>query len=331
MILLVDVVAAVLFLAGILAYEYLLPQRGTAAVPFPDLSAAGQSQQAWMRTNTNGLIQTNIKLDGADWQKKFANQFTDTVISTDTSYTSPDVSIHLTYGSYDSGIPDEYGTAISYVLADIYIGDITFFRTAFAQDRYGTGILEKLSDMSQRIGSVLAVNGDSYSSNQQEQNGTIIRNGTIYRDHPADVETCVLNWDGTMKIYRPEDMNTQQLVEDGAYQSWVFGPGLLDENGKAKSDFLTSDYLFRSHPRTAIGYYEPGHYCLLAVNGRQSESRGMYLQEMAELFENLGCSAAYNLDGGHSNCMTMFGNVVNHLYDREYEIPDGIFIVEGGR
>lgn len=325
-ILFADAVIAAVLLASILAYEYLLPHKGVAAVPFPDVSAAGQSDSA--QALNSRFTQTNIKLDPTDWHKKFSDQFTDRIISTDTSYTSPDVAVHLTLKSYDSGIENEYGSAISYVLADIYLGDITFFRTGFAQDSYGSGIVEKLSDMSRRMGSVLAVNGDSYSSNQQDQDGTIIRNGTVYRANPTNVETCVLYWDGTIKIYSPGDVNAMQLIEDGAYQSWVFGPSLLDDNGKAKSDFLTGDYLTHCHPRTAIGYYEPGHYCLLAVNGRQSESRGMYLNEMAQLFERLGCTAAYNLDGGHSSCMTMLGNVVNHLYNREYEIPDGIFIME---
>lgn len=337
LLLLADMAAAVLLTIGLLAYQYLTPKDEIPAVPFPDVTASAEMPKN--RRMVNGLAQTNIKLDTADWHEKFAGQFTDTVVAGDTSYTSPDVSIHLTYGSYDSGILDEggdenqavYGTAVSYVLADIYLGDITCLQTAFAQDRYGVGNLELLTDMSKRTGSVLAVNGDSYNSNQQDHNGTIIRNGTIYRNNPSEAETCVLNWDGTMKIYGPGEINTRQLVEEGAYQSWVFGPSLLDENGIAKTEFVADGYLYRSHPRTAIGYYEPGHYCLIAVNGRQAESRGMFLDEMASLFESLGCKAAYNLDGGHSNCMTMYGSVVNHLYDREFEIPDGIFIMEGNR
>lgn len=82
--------------------------------------------------------------------------------------------------------------------------------------------------------SVLAVNGDSYSNSRHRDNVTIIRNGVIYRAQQTDMETCVLNWDGTMKIYNPEEMDTQKLIDSGAYQSWIFGPSLLDGNGKAK-------------------------------------------------------------------------------------------------
>lgn len=59
----------------------------------------------------------------------------------------------------ENGNHEKYGTDISYVLADIYVGDITCLQTAFAQNTYGVGYSEKLSDMSARMKSVLAVNG----------------------------------------------------------------------------------------------------------------------------------------------------------------------------
>lgn len=213
-------------------------------------------------------------------------------------------------------------------MADIYVGDITCLQTAFAQDMYGVGYSEKLSDMSDRMKAVLGTDGDSYSNNRHQDNGTIIRNGALYRGQQSDAETCVLNRDGTMDIYDPGKVDLQQLMDKGAYQSWVFGPSLLDSNGKAKKSFVTWDYIRRSHPRTAIGYYEPGHYCLLLVDGRQANARGMFLDEMAKLFEDLGCKAAYNLDGGNCSFMTYRGSVISHPYKPNKEVSDGIFITE---
>lgn len=289
-------------------------------------------------TQSDSQQRTSVVMDTQDWHQKFSDKFTDTVIATDTSYSSPDLSIQLSYHHYDTGKMDlsesgkhkEYGTQVSYVLADIYVGDITCFRTAFAQDTYGVGYSEKLSDMSDAMRAVLAVNGDSYSNNRHKDNGTIIRNGVVYRSSPTDMETCVLNWDGTMDIYSPDQIDLQRLIEKGAYQSWIFGPSLLDENGRAKpaASLLTWDYIRESHPRTAIGYYEPGHYCILLVDGRQKTSRGMFPEEMAKVFEDLGCRAAYNLDGGHSSFMTFQGQTANHPYKSEKEVSDGIFFTE---
>lgn len=333
LLLVTDILAAALILLAVWIVNYKIPQKGTKAVSMQQLQqiqqgAAGQSDT---------VKKTDIITSKDDWHQKFKDKFTDRVIASEDSYTSPNLSIKLSHGSYDTGKLDtsnsgkheKYGTSISYTLADIYIGDITCFQTAFAQDTYGVGYEEKLSDMSARMKSVLAVNGDSYSNNRHKDNGTIIRNGVIYRNRQSDAETCVLNWDGTMDIYPPGQMDEQTLIKKGAYQSWIFGPSLLDENGKAKTSFYTWDYILQSHPRTAIGYYEPGHYCLLVVDGRQPSSRGMFPDEMASFFEKLGCKAAYNLDGGHCSFMTYRDQIVNNPYKPEHQVSDGIFITEG--
>lgn len=341
LLLLGDVLVAALILLGIYIWNYKMPQKQAEALPVSVVlmneSLNQTVQMEGTETDVAALPRTQVKMDTTDWHEKFADKFTDTVVSTADSYTSPNLSIQLSYHSYDSGKLDDseagkhkkYGTKVSYIVADIYLGDITCLQTAFARDTYGVGYSEKLSDMSARMQSVLSVNGDSYSNNRHQDNGTIIRNGVIYRNRKTDMETCVLNWDGTMDIYAPGEINLQMLVDRGAYQSWIFGPSLLDENGKAKSNFQTWDYIRESHPRTAIGYYEPGHYCLLLVDGRQSSTRGMFLDEMAKVFEDLGCTSAYNLDGGHCSFMTFRNTVASHPYKPEHEVSDGIFITEG--
>lgn len=334
-----DLTVAVLIVLVLWVVDYKIPQKGTIAVDFSKMITEQRlGQETRMPVKQSGSLQTtNVVRDTQDWRQKFADKFTDTVVATDTSYTSPNLSVQLTYKQFDTGKLDKseagkhkkYGTKISYILADIYVGDITCFQTAFAQDIYGIGYSEKLSDMSERMKAILSVNGDSYSNDQHKDNGTIIRNGVVYRNQQSDAEMCVLNWDGTMDIYNPGESDLQQLIEKGAYQSWIFGPSLLDENGKAKSSFLTWDYIKESHPRTALGYYEPGHYCLMLVDGRQENSRGMFLGEMAKEFERLGCKTAYNLDGGHCSFMTFQNRVANHPYKPEHEVADGIFITEG--
>lgn len=315
----IDLLLAATIVLVVWIVNYKIPQKGTKA--------------EWNQQEIDNVLQNKKQ----DWHDKFADKFTDQVVATDNSYTSPNVSIQLSFHQYDTGILDhssagrheKYGTSISYVLADIYVANISCFQTAFAEDIYGVGHTEKLTRMSKRMSAILSVNGDSYSNDRHKNNGTIIRNGITYRHEQSDAETCVLNSDGTMQIYNPGEVDWQQLVQNGAYQSWVFGPSLLDENGKAKKDFVTWDYIRQSHPRTAIGYYEPGHYCLLLVDGRQKSSRGMFLNEMADVFEKLGCKVAYNLDGGHCSFMIYQNKVISHPYKPEHEVADGIFITEG--
>ncbi len=159
------------------------------------------------------------------WSQKFKDKFSDKIISTDTVYKSPNISVEITKKSYDSGVKDptangkhlKYGTKIAYLVADIYIRNINCLKSAFAQDTYGVGYSERISAISKRLRSVLAVNGDSYSNNRHKENGTIIRNGIVYRTKQSTEETCVLYHDGTMKIYKPKEFDAQKVIADGAW------------------------------------------------------------------------------------------------------------------
>lgn len=58
------------------------------------------------------------------------------------------------------------------------------------------------------------------------------------------------------------------------------------------------------HPRTAIGIdRDTGEVLLLAIDGRQSLSRGYTMVELAEMMQDLGADEALNLDGGGSTTM----------------------------
>lgn len=61
------------------------------------------------------------------------------------------------------------------------------------------------------------------------------------------------------------------------------------------------------HPRTAVGRKADGTLLLLVVDGRQPESRGVDLAELAQIMHGLGAVEAINLDGGGSSAL-----VVNH-------------------
>ncbi|HEY8346396.1 MAG TPA: phosphodiester glycosidase family protein [Symbiobacteriaceae bacterium] len=59
-----------------------------------------------------------------------------------------------------------------------------------------------------------------------------------------------------------------------------------------------------AHPRSAIGFSADGRKMfLVAVDGRQSMSRGMTLKQLAELLKAVGAADALNLDGGGSTTL----------------------------
>jgi len=247
--------------------------------------------------------------------EKFADKYTDEVVETENSYSSPDLSI--TVNEVNDG-------NITYYLADIYVRDITCFQTALASDTYGSGFRDSIAGMAALKGALLAVNGDYYGNTSE---GVVIRNGTIYRANATDCDVCVLYYDGTMKVIPGSSFSVEEAVADGAWQAWTFGPALLGSSGEILTDFSSPSRIISANPRTAIGYYEPGHYCLVVVDGR-GESAGITLPQLSELFHELGCSAAYNLDGGNSSIMVWGDEVINNPSGGGRESSDALLIAE---
>ena len=99
---------------------------------------------------------------------------------------------------------------------------------------------------------------------------------------------------------------------------------MLLDNGQPMTEF-NSD-VQRANPRSAIGYFEPGHYCFVQVDGRIESSRGMTLEELSQLFADLGCTVAYNLDGGQSSGIVWQGQLQSYPYNRP--VSDIIYVSE---
>ena len=66
------------------------------------------------------------------------------------------------------------------------------------------------------------------------------------------------------------------------------------------------------NPRTAIGYTKDNHLIMVAVDGRENQSVGMTLMQLASFMKSIGCTNAINLDGGGSTVMYVNGQVVNN-------------------
>ena len=65
-------------------------------------------------------------------------------------------------------------------------------------------------------------------------------------------------------------------------------------------------------PRSAIGYKKNGDVIMMVIDGRQVDSRGVYLKELAMLMNQFECEEALNLDGGGSSALVVNGKLVNN-------------------
>lgn len=269
-------------------------------------------------TSTSMTTTTTAKLpdpDPAGWGSKWLDRFSadDSVVITDHSYRSHDISINIE--------TRKVGDSVAYI-ADIYVRYIDNLKSAFAKGQYGKNITENTTQIADNNNAILAINGDYYGI---RDNGIIVRNYILYRDTPrADI--CSIFYDGTVTVDENSDYDLNAALQNGLYQTMSFGP-LLVKDGVAKTQF--SPGILGANPRTGFGYYEPGHYVFVTVDGRQDGySTGMTMLEFGQLFIDLGCTNAYNLDGGQSAMMIFNGEVYNQPYNNGRPTSDIFYIGE---
>lgn len=256
------------------------------------------------------------------WQIKFQDHFNDEVVVTDNSYTSQEISV-----SIDTVADTIGGRKVTYYVADIYIAGLENFKTYTA---YGDVIYygsQNAIGMVKDTNAILSINGDYMTV---QRTGFLVRNGEVFFSDQSN-GVCVLYPDGTVETYERGTYDIDEVLARDPQQVWSFGPALLDDQGKAIENFELSSGIAGTHPRTALGYYEPGHYCFVVVDGRQNGySAGITIADLAVIFEELGCTAAYNLDGGQSSIMTFGEAFYNRPYANGRELGDILYIAESG-
>jgi exopolysaccharide biosynthesis protein len=94
----------------------------------------------------------------------------------------------------------------------------------------------------------------------------------------------------------------------------------LKFGGKAISD---------KHPRTGMGYTKDNKLIILVVEGRnKGVAEGATLTQEAQLFKQLNCLEALNLDGGGSSCMLVNGKETIKISDASQRPVPAVFIIK---
>lgn len=171
---------------------------------------------------------------------------------------------------------------------------------------------------------VFAINNDyaQYRKAKKSKMGIIIREGKVFSTNTKaknktpfpNLDCLALYPDGDMKVFWSNEMTADEYLADGATDVLAFGPwlirdGELNEAGIKK--FATT-----KQPRTGIGMVEPGHYFAIVAEARIKRSNGVNVEWLAERFLELGCTVAFNLDGGETSGMVFMGHQLNKLKDK---------------
>jgi exopolysaccharide biosynthesis protein len=274
--------------------------------PLPETGPAGTADSAVTTTEKVPEVTEPVLDTSGDFGYLHADKFAPAgVVNTaDGYYQSHDIAMTVTevdtvieqYRTKSSTTKSK--TRVRYFLADIYVRNIDNLFTS-----YSAGKNQSFNNLLKDTGSIFALSGDVFNSGASSKE-VIIRNGNVirYKDHISS-DICVLYWDGTMETITPAEYNWEKILAKAPYQAWSFGPGLLNDDGSVISKIQSN--VWRTNPRAAIGYVEPGHYVLLAVHGNRDENsancgEGLNLSEVARVLSEAGCKQAYNLDGGAS-------------------------------
>ena len=251
------------------------------------------------------------------------NSTSGTVTATETGYQYKDDSMTIT-------LTQSYVNDTMVYIADIQLSSIATLKSGLAEDSFGRNVKEKTSEIADRVGAILAINGDYYGF---RDTGYVIRNGILYRDTMSSqtAQDLVIYEDGSMKIIREGDVTAEELLDEGALQVYSFGPGLIVDGEITVTADAEVAQSMNSNPRTAIGYISPLHYVMVVSDGRTSESAGLSLLQLAEIMDQLGCEQAYNLDGGGSTTMYFNGEVINNptsngKRSKERSVSDIVYI-----
>ena len=181
-------------------------------------------------------------------------------------------------------------------------------QTAFADNTYGKNVKDATSVTAEENDAVLAINGDFYGA---QNDGYVIRNGVLYRSTSGGNEDLAILADGSFEIFSENDLSAEEVLAAGAVDVLSFGPGLVENSEIAVTKDEEVGKAMASNPRTAIGILEDGHYVFVVTDGRTDESEGLTLYQLAEFMQSLGCTTAYNLDGGGSSTLYFNGEIIN--------------------
>ena len=222
-------------------------------------------------------------------------------VSSGSSYSDENITIELT---------EYYENNTTIYVADIQLSSAEYLKTAFASDTYGKNVTAKTSETAESKNAVLAINGDYYGA---KESGYVIRNGILYRGTGSDdTDVLCIYADGHFEITNSSEKSAQELIDEGVWQAFSFGPALSENGEISVSEGEEVGKAMASNPRTAIGIIDDLHYVFVVSDGRTNASEGLSLSQLAEFMQKLGVQTAYNLDGGGSSTMYFNGEVINN-------------------
>lgn len=185
----------------------------------------------------------------------------------------------------------------------------------------------RITTMAEGFNAVLAINGDYFTD---RKDGIVIRQGETLREKTSKLyDMLLIDANGDFHIVKRDNQDMLDFYLNGELDirnAFSFGPALVVDGVKQE---IPEKYSFAPHyknPRAAIGQLGPLEYACVVVDGRSDESEGVTLETLADYMAELGCTQAFNLDGGNSATLVLGGVICNDKSpDNERSVSDIIY------
>ena len=204
-------------------------------------------------------------------------------------------------------------------LAFVQVASPTQLRTATAH-----GLKSKspasVGGMARSNNAIVAINGDNFQTETQKKTFEYRMTEKVRSSTNKEKDILIIdeNGDFNLVMAAPKKEQAEALTavaaEHQIVNAFTFGPALVRDGAELE---ISTHYGFnpnRPEPRAAIGQLGRLSYVMAIAEGR-GESAGINFQNLAHFMKELGCTQAYNLDGGNS-ALLAFG-------DREFKGQPG--------
>ncbi|GFZ30822.1 hypothetical protein CSC2_13480 [Clostridium zeae] len=170
----------------------------TAAVTFTLMETFVLTKSMAKVTTTSSVVSQSTTSKSA----QAATQSNSTV--TDNSYQDENIKITIDTVRKDN---------TTMYVADIQVSDVSYLKTALANDTYGRNIKATTSEMAAGKNAIFAINGDYYGF---RDTGYVLRNGTAYRTTAGENEGLVIDKEGNLSVVSEDTVSLQSLSDKGA-------------------------------------------------------------------------------------------------------------------
>lgn len=244
---------------------------------------------------------------------------------TETEYEDDTIRVRIDEQSMDDGT--------KMFVAHISISDPSQIRTGVANpEKVGSNKTKTVAAMAKNYNAVIAINGDNYVDKPEKTTFEYRMTNKIRSKSNRTKDILVIDDQGDFHLFVKSagiKEFPKELKESGRtlVNAFTFGPALVKDGELMEID---ENYGYNPHgrePRAAIGQTGPLSYVMVIIQARDRDGKtGMSQGKLAEFMYSLGCTQAFNLDGGNS-AEIVFGerNIKGMLNGDDRTLSDMIY------